>query len=89
MVPNLNWSGDTNRPRYFQIRGIGELDEYQGAPNPSVGFLIDDVDFSGIGTVGTLFDMDHIEVSARSAGHTLRSQCAGRTDRHAKRGAGR
>jgi outer membrane receptor protein involved in Fe transport len=62
LVPNLNWSGDTNRPRYFQIRGIGELDEYQGAPNPSVGFLIDDIDFSGIGTVGTLFDMDHIEV---------------------------
>jgi iron complex outermembrane receptor protein len=62
MVPNLNWSGDTNRPRYFQIRGIGELDEYQGAPNSSVGFLIDDIDFSGIGTVGTLFDMDHIEV---------------------------
>ncbi len=29
---------------------------------PSVGFLIDDIDFSGIGTVGTLFDMDHIEV---------------------------
>jgi iron complex outermembrane recepter protein len=62
LVPNLNWSGDTNRPRYFQIRGIGELDEYQGAPNPSVGFLIDDIDFSGIGTVGTLFDIDHIEV---------------------------
>ena len=62
LVPNLNWSGDTNRPRYFQIRGIGELDEYQGAPNPSVGFLIDDIDFSGIGTVGTLFDMDRIEV---------------------------
>jgi iron complex outermembrane receptor protein len=62
LVPNLNWSADTNRPRYFQIRGIGELDEYQGAPNPSVGFLIDDVDFSSIGTVGTLFDMDHIEV---------------------------
>ncbi len=62
LVPNLNWSGDTNRPRYFQIRGIGELDEYQGAPNPSVGFLIDDIDFSSIGTVGTLFDMDRIEV---------------------------
>ena len=62
LVPNLNWSGDTNRPRYFQIRGIGELDEYQGAPNPSVGFLIDDIDFSSIGTVGTLFDMDRVEV---------------------------
>jgi iron complex outermembrane receptor protein len=34
LVPNLNWAGDTSRPRYFQIRGIGELLQYQGAPNP-------------------------------------------------------
>jgi outer membrane receptor protein involved in Fe transport len=61
-VPNLNWSGDGNRARYFQIRGVGELEQYQGAPNPSVGFLIDDIDFSGIGTVATLFDMQQIEV---------------------------
>ncbi len=33
-VPNLNWSGDGNRARYFQIRGVGELEQYQGAPNP-------------------------------------------------------
>jgi outer membrane receptor protein involved in Fe transport len=62
LVPNLNWAGDTSRPRYFQIRGIGELEQYQGAPNPSVGFLIDDIDFSGLGTAATLFDIDHIEV---------------------------
>src|SRR5579863_3473174 len=62
LVPNLNWAGDTARPRYFQIRGIGELDQYQGAPNPSIGFLMDDIDFSGLGTVATLFDIDHIEV---------------------------
>ena len=61
-VPNLNWAGDTARPRYFQIRGIGELAQYQGAPNPSIGFLIDDIDFSGIGTAATLFDVDHVEV---------------------------
>jgi iron complex outermembrane recepter protein len=61
-VPNLNWSGDGHRARYFQIRGIGELEQYEGAPNPSVGFLIDDIDFSGIGTVATLFDMESIEV---------------------------
>jgi outer membrane receptor protein involved in Fe transport len=61
-VPNLNWSGDGNRARYFQIRGVGELEQYQGAPNPSVGFLIDDIDFSGIGTVATLFDMQQIEI---------------------------
>jgi iron complex outermembrane recepter protein len=62
LVPNLNWAGDTSRPRYFQIRGIGELEQYQGAPNPSVGLLIDDIDFSGLGSAATLFDVDHIEV---------------------------
>jgi outer membrane receptor protein involved in Fe transport len=62
LIPNLNWAGDTSRPRYFQIRGIGELQQYQGAPNPSVGFLIDDIDFSGLGSAATLFDVDHIEV---------------------------
>src|ERR1700720_3394172 len=61
-VANLNWAGDTSRPRYFQIRGIGELEQYQGAPNPSVGFLIDDIDFSGLGTAGTLYDIDHVDV---------------------------
>ena len=62
IVPNLSWSGDGNRARYFQIRGIGELEQYEGAPNPSVGFLIDDIDFSGIGTIATLFDIQQIEV---------------------------
>ena len=61
-VPNLNWSGDGHRARYFQIRGAGELEQYQGAPNPSVGFLIDDIDFSGIGSIATLFDMQQVEV---------------------------
>ncbi len=62
LVPNLNWAGSTSRPRYFQIRGIGERSQYQGAPNPSVGFIIDDMDFTGIGGVATLFDMEQIEV---------------------------
>jgi outer membrane receptor protein involved in Fe transport len=62
VLPNMNWSGDGHRARYLQIRGIGELAQYQGAPNPSVGFIIDDIDFSGIGTIATLFDVDRIEV---------------------------
>ena len=68
VVPNLNWSGDGHRARYFQIRGVGELEQYQGAPNPSVGFLIDDIDFSGIGTVATLFDVGSVEVLRGSQG---------------------
>ena len=61
-VPNVNWSGDGHRARYLQIRGVGELEQYQGAPNPSVGFLVDDIDFSGIGTIATLFDVGRVEV---------------------------
>jgi len=68
VVPNLNWSGDGHRARYFQIRGVGELEQYQGAPNPSIGFLIDDIDFSGIGTVATLFDVESINVLRGSQG---------------------
>lgn len=62
MIPNLNWSSATNRPRYFQIRGIGERSQYEGAPNPSVGFVVDDIDFSALGGVATLFDVEQIEV---------------------------
>ncbi len=61
-VPNLNYAGGTNRARYFQVRGIGELDQYEGAPNPSVGLLVDDIDFSGLGSMATLFDIDRVEV---------------------------
>lgn len=61
-VPNLHYAGGTSRPRYFQIRGIGEREGYEGAPNPSVGFLIDDMDYSGIGMPATTFDMERVEV---------------------------
>jgi iron complex outermembrane recepter protein len=62
LVPNLNWSGGTSRPRYFQMRGVGELEQYQGAPNPSVGFLIDHIDLSGVGMPATTFDVEQVEV---------------------------
>jgi outer membrane receptor protein involved in Fe transport len=62
LVPNLNWAAGSSRPRYFQLRGVGDLEQYQGAPNPSIGFLVDDIDFSGVGMVATLFDIDQIEV---------------------------
>ena len=63
-IPNFNWSGGTSRPRYFQIRGIGERSHYfgEGPPNFSVGFVMDDMDFSGLGMVGNLYDMDQIEI---------------------------
>jgi outer membrane receptor protein involved in Fe transport len=62
MIPNLSWASGSSRPRFFLMRGIGEVEQYQGAPNPSVGFLIDDIDFSGVGMPATLFDVRQIEV---------------------------
>lgn len=61
-IPNVNFSGQSSRPRHIQIRGMGERDEYTGAPNASVGFALDDIDFSGIGMVGNLFDVKQVEV---------------------------
>jgi len=43
LIPNLNFSASDSRPRYFQIRGIGERSGYEGTPNSSVGFMIDDM----------------------------------------------
>jgi outer membrane receptor protein involved in Fe transport len=61
-LPSLSWAGASSRPRYFQVRGIGELEQYQGAPNPSVGFLVDEIDFSGIGMIASTFDVAQVEV---------------------------
>ncbi len=63
-IPNLNWAGGSSRPRYFQIRGIGERSQYagDGPPNFSVGFSVDDLDLSGIGMSGLTFDVNRIEL---------------------------
>ena len=63
-IPNFNAAGGTSRPRYFQIRGIGERSHYfaEGPPNFSVGFVIDDIDLSGLGMAGLLFDLEQVEV---------------------------
>lgn len=62
LIPNLNYAAGTARPRFFQIRGIGELEQYSGAPNPSVGVIVDDLDFSGLGLFSSLFDTEQVEV---------------------------
>lgn len=63
LAPNFTYSGGTSRPRYFQIRGIGENSQYEGeTPDLSVRFLVDDFDFTGIGSLASLFDTRQVEV---------------------------
>ncbi|MSU48536.1 MAG: TonB-dependent receptor [Opitutus sp.] len=62
-IPNLTWTGGTARPRYLQLRGIGENSQYEGeTPDASVRFLVDDLDFTGLGTLGGTFDVRQVEV---------------------------
>lgn len=62
-IPNFTWTGGTSRPRYFQIRGIGENSQYEGeTPDSAVRFLVDDLDFTGLGGVASTFDVRQVEV---------------------------
>jgi len=61
-IPNVNYSLGSNRARFFQIRGIGERSQFVAPINPSVGFLVDNVDFSGAATIATMLDVEQVEV---------------------------
>lgn len=60
--PNVNFASGSQRARYYQIRGIGERSQFKEPINPSVGMIIDDIDFTGIGSIATLFDVSQAEV---------------------------
>ncbi|MEE4659656.1 MAG: TonB-dependent receptor [Halieaceae bacterium] len=62
LAPNVNFAGGTSRARYVQIRGVGDRSQFQEPLNPSVGLRLDGVDFSGIGGMGTLYDVEQVEV---------------------------
>ena len=64
MVPNLTFAGATSRPRYFQIRGVGERSQFagEGPPNFSVGVLLDEIDLSGLAGAASLFDVQQVNV---------------------------
>jgi iron complex outermembrane recepter protein len=64
MVPNLSYAGATSRPRYLQMRGVGERSQFsgEGPPNFSVGVMVDDIDLSGLAGALSLFDLESIDV---------------------------
>lgn len=61
-VPNLNFSSGASRGRFVQIRGIGERSQFVDPINPSVGFLVDGIDYSGLMAGASTFDVAQIEV---------------------------
>lgn len=62
LAPNVNLSSGASRGEFFQIRGMGERSQFSAPLNPSVGLVIDGVDFSRTGGAATLFDIDSIEI---------------------------
>ncbi|MCX4187266.1 TonB-dependent receptor [Methylophaga sp. OBS4] len=62
LAPNVNISSGASRGQYFQIRGIGERSQFAAPLNPSVGLVIDGIDFSRTGGAATLFDIEQVEV---------------------------
>ena len=62
VAPNVNYASGASRARFFQVRGIGERSQFVEPLNPSIGFIVDGIDFSGLGTAGTLYDVAQIEI---------------------------
>lgn len=61
-TPNVNFAAGSSRARYLQIRGIGERSQFAEPLNSSVGLIVDGVDYSGLGTTATMFDVRQVEV---------------------------
>ncbi|MFY8327171.1 TonB-dependent receptor [Pseudoalteromonas sp. ZZD1] len=59
---NVNFSAGASRGRYIQIRGVGMRSQFVDPINPSVGLVIDGINYSGLGASSLLFDVDQIEI---------------------------
>ena len=62
LAPNVNFSSGASRGRFFQIRGIGERSQFVDPVNPSVGLIIDGIDFTGLGLSASTLDVNQVEV---------------------------
>ena len=62
LAPNVNFSSGASRGRFLQIRGIGERSQFIEPLNPSVGILVDGIDFTGIAGAATIMDIAQVEI---------------------------
>jgi len=59
---NVNFATGASRGRFVQIRGIGERSQFVDPVNPSVGFLVDGINYSGMLAGASTFDVAQIEI---------------------------
>lgn len=59
---NVNYTSGASRGRFIQIRGIGLRSQFVDPVNPSVGLLIDGINYSGLGGSALLFDTEQAEI---------------------------
>ncbi|MDB3856446.1 TonB-dependent receptor, partial [Halieaceae bacterium] len=60
---NVNITGGASRGKFVQVRGIGDIEQFKDPKHyPAVGLMIDELDMSNLGTAGTLFDIEQVEI---------------------------
>jgi iron complex outermembrane receptor protein len=62
-VPNLSWSSAGSRSRFVQLRGLGDLEQFQDHKYyPSVGINIDNIELGSNAAAASLFGIEQVEV---------------------------
>jgi len=59
---NVNFASGASRGRFIQIRGIGERSQFTDPINPSVGYLVDGINYSGLLAGASTFDIEQVEI---------------------------
>jgi outer membrane receptor protein involved in Fe transport len=59
---NVNFASGASRGRFVQIRGIGERSQFTDPINPSVGYLVDGINYSGLLAGASTFDIAQVEI---------------------------
>ena len=59
---NVNFASGASRGRFVQIRGIGERSQFTDPVNPSVGYLVDGINYSGLLAGASTFDIEQVEI---------------------------
>jgi outer membrane receptor protein involved in Fe transport len=59
---NVNFTAGASRGRFMQIRGVGLRSQFVDPINPSVGVVIDGINYSGLGGAALLFDTEQVDI---------------------------